>query len=253
MDRRESVIVGCALLLLTGMPEAAGQGEWARFRGPNAGDIQDDSALPDTWSETENVVWKTDIPGLSWSSPVVSGDHVFVTSAISAGEEPDPIPGLYDPGNESGAIPTTAEHRWMVYDIDFQTGEIRWARELHRAPPQIAKHLKNSYASETPVTDGRRVYVYFGSIGLVAALNMSGETVWRQEVGTFNTTVELGRRPRPLCMAIGCISLTTTRHARSSPRSIRRPARSCGGSAAPSAVRAGRRRSSGKTKSGPRS
>ena len=81
--------------------------------------------MPDTWSETENVVGKTDIPGLSWSSPVVSGDHVFVTSAISAGEEPDPIPGLYDPGNESGAIPTTAEHRWMVYDIDFRTGQIR--------------------------------------------------------------------------------------------------------------------------------
>ena len=81
----------------------------------------------------------------------------------------------------------------MVYDIDFQTGQVRWARELHRAPPQIAKHLKNSYASETPVTDGRRVYVYFGSIGLVAALNMSGETVWRQDVGTFNTTVDLQR------------------------------------------------------------
>ena len=197
MDRRVIAIVGCVLLLLTGAPEAQGQGEWARFRGPNAGDVPDDPALPDTWSETENVVWKTDIPGLSWSSPVVSGDHVFVTSAISAGEEPDPIPGLYDPGNESGAIPTTAEHRWMVYDIDFQIGQIRWARELHRAPPQIAKHLKNSYESETPVTDGRRVYVYFGSIGLVAALNMSRETVWRQDVGTFNTTVDLGQAASP--------------------------------------------------------
>ena len=197
MNRRVIAIAGCVLLLLTGAPEAQGQGEWARFRGPNAGDVPDDPALPDTWSETENVVWKTDIPGLSWSSPVVSGDHVFVTSAISAGEEPDPIPGLYDPGNESGAIPTTAEHRWMVYDIDFQTGQVRWARELHRAPPQIAKHLKNSYASETPVTDGRRVYVYFGSIGLVAALNMSGETVWRQDVGTFNTTVDLGQAASP--------------------------------------------------------
>ena len=74
MNRQVIAIVGCVLLLLTGAPEAQGQGEWARFRDPNAGDVPDDPALPDTWSETENVVWKTDIPGLSWSSPVVSGD-----------------------------------------------------------------------------------------------------------------------------------------------------------------------------------
>ena len=167
------------------------------FRGPNAGAIPDDPALPDTWSETENVVWKTRIQGLSWSSPVVWGDHVIVTAAISAGDEPDPIPGLYDPGNESGSTTTSAEHRWVVYDIDFHTGKIRWERELHGGTPPIARHLKNSYASETPVTDGRRVYVYFGSIGLVAALNMSGETVWRSEVGAFNTTVDLGQAASP--------------------------------------------------------
>jgi len=86
----------------------------------------------------------------------------------------------------------------MVYDIDFETGTIRWARELEALVPTELKHVKNSFASETPVTDGRRVYVYFGSIGLVAALNMSGETVWRTDVGSFNGGQEFGTAASPV-------------------------------------------------------
>ena len=73
---------------------AAGQDDWLQFRGPAAGVVPDDPNLPEVWSETENVVWATDIPGLAWSSPVIVGDHVFVTTAASAGDEPDPIKGL---------------------------------------------------------------------------------------------------------------------------------------------------------------
>ena len=77
----------------------------------------------------------------------------------------------------------------MVYDIDFKTGKIRWERELRSALPPIPRHVKNSYASETPVTDGERVYVYFGSIGLVAALDMNGKTVWTKELGAVQRPV----------------------------------------------------------------
>ena len=93
-----SMVWGVTLLALAAAPTAA-QTQWGQFRGANAGDVGDDLALPDTWSETENVVWKVDVPGLAWSSPVVWEDHIFITSAISAGDEPDPIPGLYDPGD----------------------------------------------------------------------------------------------------------------------------------------------------------
>jgi len=79
-----------ALPLIVPLAAGAGQETWARFRGPAAGVVADDPALPDRWSETENVIWSVDIPGLSWSSPVVWEDHIFVTSAISAGEEPPP-------------------------------------------------------------------------------------------------------------------------------------------------------------------
>jgi len=177
---------------------AAGQDEWSQFRGAHAGVVADDPRLPETWSETENVVWKIDVPGFSWSSPVVTGDHIFITSAISAGVEPEPIKGLYDPGEENGSKASTNEHRWMLYSIDFNTGLIRWQRELHSAPPPMKRHLKNSFASETPVTDGRRVYVYFGNIGFVGAFNMSGETVWQKEIEVYNTTLEMGTAASPI-------------------------------------------------------
>ena len=191
------LIVGMVLIFVAPAPSASAQKHWAQFRGSNAGDIPDDPSLPERWSETENIAWRVAVPGLSWSSPVVWHDHIFVTTAISAGEEPTPIKGLYDPG-DNGSRASTNEHRWMLYDIDFETGHIQWQRELHTMVPTIARHLKNSFASETPVTYGRRVYVYLGSIGLVTALNMSGETVWRQEIGAFDTTLGFGSAASPV-------------------------------------------------------
>lgn len=172
--------------------------EWPQFRGLTAGAVADDPLLPDRWSTTENVAWAVDIPGLGWSSPVVAGELVFLTSAISSGDERAPVPGLYDPGESFGKTRSDATHQWMVYAIDFDTGSIRWARELEALVPTELKHVKNSFASETPVTDGRRVYVYFGSIGLLAALNMSGETVWRAQVGSFNGGQEFGTAASPV-------------------------------------------------------
>jgi outer membrane protein assembly factor BamB len=169
--------------------------QWVQFRGPHAGAVPDDPSLPDTWSETENVVWKTPIPGMGWSSPIVWDDHVFITSAISAGKEKDPVPGLYD---EHDHIKAEADHRWMVYDVDFRSGKIRWARELHNGFPPLLRHIKNSYASETAVTDGERVYVYFGAIGLVAALDFNGTVLWQKNLGAFNTSTELGPASSPL-------------------------------------------------------
>jgi hypothetical protein len=114
-------------MLAAALPSAQ---QWPRFRGNDNGDIADDPALPETWSETENVRWKTDIPGTGWSSSVVWGDHVFLIATIGAASEPQPIKGLYDPGDENGRTRATAEHRWMIYDVDFQTGKIRWEHEL---------------------------------------------------------------------------------------------------------------------------
>ena len=195
---RCAATVTTGLTLLLSLPAEGAAQQWPQFRGLNAGSIADDPALPDTWSETENIAWKIDMPGLSWSSPVVWDDHIFVTTAISAADdEVQPIPGLYDPGEHNGSVPASGEHRWMVYDIDFETGVVRWAKELHRAVPTITRHLKNSYASETPVTDGERLYVYFGAIGLVAALDVDGAELWREDIGTFNTMQAMATASSP--------------------------------------------------------
>ena len=195
--RRATIRVVTVLLLALPAPVMAQDGQWPRFRGPGDGAVADDPRLPDTWSETENVVWRTDIAGLGWSSPVVWGDHIFLTSAVSAGDERAPIPGLYDPGADSGATRSTATHRWLVYDLDFETGAVRWVRELATTVPAIERHLKNSFASETPVTDGDRLYVYFGSIGLVAALDLRGNVVWTRELGVFNGRQRFGTAASP--------------------------------------------------------
>lgn len=192
MNRVVTATVALTLLALTAV---SATDQWPQFRGPNAGVIPDDPALPVSWSETDNVVWKTPVPGMGWSSPVVWDDHVFLTSAISAGTEPAPVPGLYD---EHDHVKASAAQRWTVYDVDFTTGKIRWARELRSEHPPLLRHIKNSYASETPVTDGERVYVYFGSIGLIAALDMQGETVWTKEIVPYNTQVELGTGASPV-------------------------------------------------------
>ena len=193
MQRTATMVLCLSLIICTRL--SANDEQWPKFRGPNAGAIADDPSLPDRWSETESVAWKTTVPGLGWSSPVIWDDHVFLTSAVSAGEEELPVPGLYD---EHDHIAANATHRWVVYDVDFETGAIRWERELHAELPRLRRHIKNSYASETPVTDGESLFVYFGSVGLVAALDMEGTVRWQKDIGTFNTMIELGTAASPL-------------------------------------------------------
>jgi outer membrane protein assembly factor BamB len=157
---------------------------WPRFRGSSGGVADDDPRLPDTWGPAQNIAWRLDVPGRSWSSPIVWGDHVFVTTAINtAGDEALKPVSAYVARSSGGPMTyldvstPTAPHRWVLYDVDFETGRIRWEREVARAVPAKSRHLKNSYASETPVTDGERVYVYFGHLGLFA-FDMTGRPVW---------------------------------------------------------------------------
>lgn len=162
-------LAGAALLASCGF---AADG-WTQFRGPAAG-VAEDALLPEIWSATTSVAWKLDIPGRGWSSPVVAGDRIFLTSVIATQPEESPKKGLYFGGNRESPPPD--DHRWVVYCIDWKTGKLLWEREVHRGPAP-PRHLKNSYASETPVTDGQRVYAYFGSVG-VFALDRDGKPLW---------------------------------------------------------------------------
>ena len=171
--------LGLGLLSLGDLSATSAADNWPGFRGLRAGVADDDPTLPETWSQTENVAWRIPVPGRGWSSPIVWDDLIIVTSVINDGTTVDPLIGLYD-GHVGEGIPAT-EHRWMVYGIDFTDGHIRWEREVHRSVPETSKHGKNSYASETPVTDGERIYVYFGTIGLFS-FDMNGEPVWSHDL-----------------------------------------------------------------------
>lgn len=151
---------------------------WPQFRGPGATGVAESPDLPDRWSTTENVRWKTTIPGHGWSSPIAWGDRIFVTAVVPAGDIEAPQKGLYFGGERPAP---TVEHRWIVYAIDFASGKIAWQREAHRGVPPEARHVKNTYASETPVTDGAGVYVSFGNIGIFA-YDFNGKLLWSNSI-----------------------------------------------------------------------
>jgi outer membrane protein assembly factor BamB len=161
-----------ALLSFSGVLAA----QWPQFRGPGATGVSADARPPESWSATTNVVWRTAIPGVGWSSPIVSKNTIFLTAVTRAQEGEAPKPGLYFGGERPAP---TDEHRWIVVAVDFASGRILWHREAHRGAPPQSRHLKNSFASETPTTDGQRVYALFGNIGLFAYA-MDGTPVWQR-------------------------------------------------------------------------
>ena len=171
------LILGLAVCLLANISNA--QEHWPGFRGPQSLGVSENENLPDTWSDTENVLWKRDVAGRGWSSPVVWGNQVFLTTVIAEGESELPKKGLYFGGNR--LKPPESVHEWKVVCLDLQTGEVRWQQTVRKAAPTTARHLKNSFASETPVTDGKHLYAYFGNVG-VFCFTMDGKEVWSKEL-----------------------------------------------------------------------
>lgn len=135
---------------------AAGGNEWPQFRGPNSDAHAVGPATPLVWSDTENVVWKTSIPGLGWSSPVVVEGRVFLTTAVPQGE------GL--------------SLRAMA--LDAATGTLLWDREVRALEKTPAVHAKNSHASPTPLVRDGAVYVHFGAQGMARLSAADGELQW---------------------------------------------------------------------------
>jgi outer membrane protein assembly factor BamB len=168
---------------------------WAQFRGPGARGQSDDLGLPARWSPEENIRWKCSLPGRGWSSPVVWGDRIFLTSVINEGTTEPAKKGLYFGGNRADA-PTTV-HRWMVYCVDLSSGKLLWEAEAHRGVPSSPRHLKNSYASETPVVDNDRLYVYFGNLG-VFCYTHDGTLVWSKSMEPRPTRFGWGTAASPV-------------------------------------------------------
>lgn len=190
--RRSLIIAVVAALIVTfsGFAES----NWPQFRGNSAG-VCDEKGMPEVWSATENVAWKISIPGRGWSSPIVWGDKIFLTSVVKDGKYEDATKGLYFGGERPKPPPET--HHWMVYCLDWNSGKILWQREAHKGVPEGTMHIKNTYASETPVTDGQRLYAYFGNCGLFC-YDLDGKELWQQKWKAFKTFAAWGTAASPV-------------------------------------------------------
>lgn len=170
--------------LSTALPAWADAADhWPSFRGSFARGVADDQALPVSWDveSGRNVRWRTEIPGMSHSSPIVWGDRVFLVTAVS---EDQPQLVLGDEGGISLAD-EPAPHSWRLYALDAASGEVLWSREAFAGEPRAARHVKASQANSTPATDGESVAAIFGSQGLVV-YDFDGQERWRRDLGVLD-------------------------------------------------------------------
>jgi outer membrane protein assembly factor BamB len=173
-----------ALLAAICAGAAPTDGNWPSFRGPQASGVADGQNLPDRWDGTrgENIRWKTRIPGLAHSSPVVWGDRLYVTSAISSRADATFKHGLFGEGDAST---DRSVQQWKVYSLDKRTGKITWESTAYEGVPKEKRHVKNTYASSTPATDGKHVVAFFGSQGLYC-FNPDGKLIWKKDLGVLD-------------------------------------------------------------------
>jgi outer membrane protein assembly factor BamB len=156
--------------------------DWPQFRGPSGSGV-DDSANPPVRWETANIVWKTPIAGLAVSSPIISGDLVYVTTAISTDASASLRTGLY---GDVEPAPDVTPHVWKVLAFDKKSGKPVWEQTAWKGVPKTKRHPKSSQASCTPATNGKVVIAYFGSEGLYAYSAAGGKLLWKKDLGIQN-------------------------------------------------------------------
>ncbi len=195
-NRRACRVLGIGVVFLLGMTSAAvAESNWPQFRGAESLGVAESANLPDRWSATENVQWKQDVPGLGWSSPIVWGNRVFLTTVVNQGETEPPKKGLYFGGDRKDA--PTSVHQWKVYCLDLASGSVVWEQTPHEGVPESTRHLKNTFASETPVTDGELVYAYFGNLGLFC-YDLAGKPLWSVKLPAYKTRYGWGTAASPV-------------------------------------------------------
>lgn len=194
-------LLAVALLAASPAPAPAPDSDWPALRGADGRGVSAETGLPIEWSAENNVAWKTAIPGRGHSSPIVTGDRIFLTTAIRR----DPIEG-HDavrhvmPDGTDFLHPDSVDaeylHEYRVLSLDADGGEILWDVQVAEGAPYDDRHSASSYASPTPATDGERVYAYFGTPGLFA-LDFDGNVLWHADLGQM-ATLGMGVGTSPL-------------------------------------------------------
>jgi outer membrane protein assembly factor BamB len=209
---------GLACALLSGSLAVQGQDRaWPQFRGPESNPVGTHARLAERWSRTENVEWSQDIPGRGWSSPIVTGGKVYVTTVTTEGKSKPPETGT-EYSNEYVAelrkqglpmeevikrvterdieLPHEVTLHYFIYCLDLKNGKVEWKKEFHTGHPPGGRHRKNSFVSESPVTDGKFVYVYVANLGLWA-FDLKGKLAWTTPVEANPIYLEFGTGSSP--------------------------------------------------------
>src|SRR5215217_5463020 len=190
----------CALLLMA-LTIHAQEMAWPQFRGPESNPVGTHARLADRWSKTENVEWSLEIPGRGWSSPIVTGGKVYVTTVTTDGKSKLPQTGTeysneYVAELQKQGLPKEETLHYLLYCLNLKSGKVEWTKEFFTGRPPGGRHRKNSFVSETPITDGKFIYVYAANLGLWA-FDLKGKQVWTTQLEANPIYLELGTGSSP--------------------------------------------------------
>jgi outer membrane protein assembly factor BamB len=178
------ILALCCVLSANGEENSDKKHHWPQWRGPLGTGVAPDADPPVEWSETENIRWKTALPGLGHSTPIVWADRIFLTTAVPFG---DALPPRYSnrPGAHDNA-PITHRQKFVVLAIHRRTGRILWQKTMREQLPHEGAHFTGSLASASAVTDGKHVFAFFGSYGLYC-LDFGGRLQWEVDLGKMHS------------------------------------------------------------------
>ncbi len=171
------------ITLVLVLPELLVAQDWPQFRGPEGSGVLDRLEHPQEWGNDKNIAWSVDLPGGGLSSPIVQGDRIFLTTAIGAKPPVSFSEGVRDMRPKK---PNTAV-KFHVICFNVGDGSKLWEKTILEKQPEYPIHGSNSYATESPATDGKHLFVYFAAVGTIAALDFDGNEIWKKEIGAYPT------------------------------------------------------------------
>lgn len=181
-------------LTATPLVTAAEVAAWPTWRGTSGQGIAPGATPPLTWSDTKNIKWKTPIPGLGFSTPIVWENQIFLLTAVEAD---NPASNAAAAPGARGAGPTpTAPHEFTVIALNRTTGKVEWQKVARKEVPHEGKHQTSSYAGASPITDGKRLWVPFGSRGFYC-YDLQGNLLWEKDLGRMRTRLSFGEGSSP--------------------------------------------------------